>query len=153
MKSTPSVLDELSKQSPLNILHKIIRLFDQNAPRFQDLGRNTILKLADKADINVPDNDVNQLLDSVSQKATDAISGLFGDSKENAIIQGAALGLSVGLGTVLLQPKDEYFSSEHNGVAKKKLLTVGMYVAGGILASIIVQQLEKNNSNNVYAED
>ncbi|MCY7422573.1 MAG: hypothetical protein LH478_12625 [Chitinophagaceae bacterium] len=152
MNSTSSVLDELAKQSPLNLLHKIIRIFDQNAPRFQDLGRKTIAKLADKADLNVPDTDVTQLLDAVSEKATNAIAGFFGDNKENAIIQGAALGLCVGVGTVLLQPKEDYFSTEHNGVAKKKLLTVGMYIAGGILASIIVKQLEKNNATNGFQE-
>ena len=152
MNSTSSVLDELAKQSPLNILHKIIRLFDQNAPRFQDLGRNTIAKLADIADLNVPDTDVTQLLDAIGEKATNAITGFFGDSKDNAIIQGAALGLSVGIGTVLLQPKENYFSTKHNGVTKKKLLTVGMYVAGGILASIIVKQLKKKNDYNDFKE-
>ena len=148
MNSTLSVLDELAKQSPLTILQKIVRLFDKNAPNFNEIVRTTIMKLADKADSNVPLNDVTQLLETASEKATHAIAGIFGDKSENAIIQGAALGLCVGLGTVLLQPKEEYFSAEHNGVTKKKLLTVGTYVAGGILASIIVKQLEKRNASN-----
>ncbi len=148
MSSTLSVLDDLANQSPLTILHKIVRLFNPNAPQFNELGRNTIMKLADKTDLNVPDNDVITLLERVSEKATSAISGLFGDTGESAILQGAALGLSVGVGTVLLQPKEEYFTHENHSDAKSKLLTVGMYVAGGILASIILKQLEKRNSSN-----
>ena len=148
MNSTLSVLDELAKQSPLTILQKIVRLFDKNAPNFNEIGRTTIMKLADKADLNVPHNDVTQLLETVSEKATHAIAGIFGDKSENEIIQGAALGLCVGVGTVLLQPKEDYFSTQHNSVNKKKLLTIGTYIAGGILASIIVKQLEKRNASN-----
>ena len=148
MNSTLSVLDELAKQSPLTILQKIVRLFDQNAPHFNEIGRKTIMKLADKVDLNVPHNDVTQLLEAASEKATRAIAGIFGDKGENAIIQGAALGLCVGVGTVLLQPKEDYFSAQHNGVNKKKLLTVGTYVAGGILALIVVKQLKKRNAGN-----
>ena len=148
MNSTLSVLDELAKQTPLTILQKIVRLFDKNAPHFSELGRNTIMKLADKADLNVPLKDVTQLLETASEKATKAIAGIFGDKGENAIIQGAALGLCVGVGTVLLQPKEDYFSAQHNGVNKKKLLIVGTYIAGGILASIIVMQLKKRDADN-----
>ena len=148
MSSTLSVLDDLATQSPLTILHKIVRMFNSNAPHFNELGHNTIMKLADKADLNVPNNDVTELLERVSEKATSAISGLFGDTGESAILQGAALGLSVGVGTILLQSKEEYFTSEDQSGAKKKLLTVGLYVAGGILASIIVKQLEKRNASN-----
>ena len=145
MSSSLSVLDDLATQSPLTILQKIVRLFNPDAPHFNQLGRSTIMMLADKADLNVPDNDVTELLERVSEKATSAISGLFGES---AILQGAALGLSVGVGTVLLQPKEEYFTDVNHSGAKKKLLTVGLYVAGGILASIIVKQLEKRNTSN-----
>lgn len=148
MSSNLSVLDDLAKQTPLTILQKIVRLFDQDAPHFSELGHNTILKLADKADLNVPNNDVTELLEKVSEKASAAIAGLFGETGENSILQGAALGLSVGVGTVLLQPKADYFALENNEVAKKKLLTVGMYVAGGILAAVIVKQLEKRNNAN-----
>lgn len=148
MSSSLSVLDELATQSPLTILQKIVRLFNPDAPHFNQLGRSTIMMLADKADLNVPDNDVTELLERVSEKATSAISGLFGDTGESAILQGAALGLSVGVGTVLLQPKEEYFTHRNQSGAKKKLLTVGLYVAGGILASIIVKQLEKRNTSN-----
>lgn len=148
MSSSLSVLDDLATQSPLTILQKIVRLFNPDAPHFNQLGRSTIMMLADKADLNVPDNDVTELLERVSEKATSAISGLFGDTGESAILQGAALGLSVGVGTVLLQPKEEYFTDVNQSGAKKKLLTVGLYVAGGILASIIVKQLEKRNTSN-----
>lgn len=149
MSSTLSVLDDLATQSPLTILHKIVRLFNPNAPHFNELGRNTIMKLADKADLNVPNNDVTELLERASENATSAISGLFGDTGESAILQGAALGLSVGVGAVLLQPKEEYFTHKNYSGSKNKLLVVGMYVAGGILASIIVKQLEKRNASNV----
>ena len=149
MSSSLSVLDDLATQSPITILQKIVQLFNPDAPNFNQLGRSTIMMLADKADLNVPDNDVTELLERVSEKATSAISGLFGDTGESAILQGAALGLSVGVGTVLLQPKEEYFIHENQSGAKKKLLTVGLYVAGGILASIIVKQLEKRNTSNV----
>ena len=146
MPNTPAFLKQFENQSLLAIIQKIVRMIDGKAPRIDELGKHHIAKLADKADMNVPEQDILELIDTTSEKIGDKIAALLGKSDgDNLILKGAAMGLTAGVGVVLLPGHHEYFEVGRADTTRNKLITVGIYMAGGIAAALISRQLNKNN--------
>jgi hypothetical protein len=74
--------------------------------------------------------------------------------KENALVRGAGLGLAAGLGAVLL-PEPLGLPSRHtNRSLETKILTVGLYVIGGIVAAGVMKLIDrkKQKKNEVWEQ-
>lgn len=147
MSTRPAFMEQFANESLLSILQKIVRMIDRTAPRLDEVGKHNIAKLADKADMNVPEQDMNYLINTASEKVSDKLVTLFGHSPEdNILLKGAALGLTAGVGAVLLPGHHQMFEVGNTDNTKNKLLTIGVYILGGIAASYISKQLNKQNN-------
>jgi len=143
---TESVFEAgLAGATTLTILHEFVRLIDRDAPRMDELGKQAIAKLASKAGIDVPDEDKLYLITTVSELISNGLFfSLIGKvHKENAIVRGAALGLIAGIGAITLPDKLGLDERASTRTTKTKWMTVGLYLIGGIVASLVSNKLQE----------
>jgi hypothetical protein len=146
--STKSTLEAgLAGATTLTILHEIVRLIDKNAPRMDELGKQAIAKIASKAGLNVPDDDQAYLISTGSELISNGLFySLVGEGNdENVLLKGAALGLTAGVGAVLLPNEMGLDGSASNRTTKTKLLTIGLYLVGGVVAALVSQRLKERS--------
>jgi hypothetical protein len=148
---TESVFEAgLAGATTLTILHEFVRLIDRDAPRMDELGKHAIAKLASKAGIDVPDDDKLYLITTVSELISNGLFfSLIGKAhKENAIIRGAALGLTAGIGAITLPKKLGLDERASTRTTKTKWMTVGLYLIGGIVASLVSNKLQEREGKH-----
>ncbi len=132
--------------SALTIMHDFVNLIDSSAPRMDEIGKQAIARLASKVDLNVPDNDQQQVITKASDWITNSLVGLVNGSEDNVYLRGAALGLTAGVGAVLLPAGmgAQAYGAAHSN--KKKLFTIGLYVVGGIIAALVSKKMQEGNN-------
>ena len=130
----------------LTLIHESIKRAIPNAPRMDLLGMNAISKGLKVVGARTPDE--RKLYgwslagDMLSNSLFYSIAGI--GQKENALARGAGLGLVAGLGAVLL-PKPLGLEERHSArTLETKILTVGLYVAGGLVAAAVMKWLDRN---------
>ena len=146
--STESALEAgLAGATTLTILHEIVRLIDHDAPRMDELGKQAISRIASKAGMNVPHDDQAYLISTASELISNGLFySLVGEGgKENVWLKGAALGLTAGIGAVVLPDKVGLNGGASNRTTKTKLLTVGLYLVGGMIAALVSKKLQERN--------
>lgn len=85
----------------------------------------------------------------LSNSAYYGLSGL--GKKKNAVIRGGLLGAAAGLGYVLLKDydhSDTVIAEDKTIMLKKKILTVTLYTAGGILAGFAIKNRKDKTKKN-----
>jgi hypothetical protein len=148
MKLFSSIGGGFAGATVLTLLHETIRRIDADAPRMDLLGMQAISKSLKAAKIEVPDEDnlfkITMAGDVISNSLYYSLTGI-GD-KNNAILRGSLLGLAAGLGAVYLPKPLGLNERPSNRTVETKLLTVGLYLAGGLVAGAASHLLE-NSSN------
>jgi hypothetical protein len=69
--------------------------------------------------------------------------------KDNALVRGAALGLAAGLGAVLLPPALGLSSRYSARTTETKLMTIGLYTLGGIVAAGVMKFLDRHKRQRI----
>ncbi len=150
MKTESALEAGLAGATALTILHEFVRLIDKDAPRMDELGMEAISKLASKIGIDVPKKDQLYFITTASELISNGLfySMIGSGDKENTVLRGAALGLTAGIGAIALPGKmglDERASTRTN---KTKIMTVALYLVGGIVASLVSNKLQERNRKN-----
>lgn len=138
-----STIGGLAGAVALTLLNQTISKVSPNAPRLDLLGENAVAKLL-KGSGPLP---------TVVQKffplAGDLVSNsLFysmarGNNSSNTFMRGAALGLAAGVGAIVI-PKQLGLTPQHtNKTTETKLMTIGWYVVGGLVAALVINALDK----------
>jgi hypothetical protein len=129
----------------LTIIHESLKKAIPGAPRMDLLGMNAMAKGLRVIGAKTPQE--RKLYgwsltgDIISNSIFYSFAGI--GKKENAIARGAALGLVAGLGAVLL-PKPMGLEQRHSARSMEtKLMTVGLYVVGGLVAAAVMRLLDK----------
>jgi hypothetical protein len=129
----------------LTIIHESLKKAIPGAPRMDLLGMNAMAKGLRVIGAKTPHE--RKLYgwsltgDIISNSIFYSFAGI--GKKENAIARGAALGLVAGLGAVLL-PKPMGLEQRHSARSlETKLMTVGLYVVGGLVAAAVMRLLDK----------
>ncbi|MEO6069239.1 MAG: hypothetical protein ABIN57_04050 [Chitinophagaceae bacterium] len=140
----------LAGAAALTLLHETIRHQDSDAPRMDLLGMSALSKLLHKLDTTPPGRDKLYLMtmtgDLLSNTIYYSAAGLGG--QKNVWLNGAFLGLSAGLGAVLL-PKPMRLNEGYSGrTTKTKIITVGLYLFGGLVSAATISLLKKLNNGN-----
>jgi hypothetical protein len=124
-----------------NALHELTRRTIPDAPRVDVLGMQALAKMLDSAGANVPKGrslyNATLAADIVSNGAY--FSGVA--AGRNAVLTGFVLGLTAGIGAVLL-PKPMGLAAEptaRTGVTA--VLTTLLYTAGGLAAGLMYERL------------
>ena len=129
----------------LTILHEVVRRFNPDAPRMDELGMQALTKIFKKLHMEVPDQDQLYLLASASEMATNSLYyALAGaGSKNNVWLRGALLGALAGIGAVVLPGPLGLDGSASSRTPKTKLMTIAWYLVGGIVAAAVTQELDR----------
>ncbi len=146
MKTSTAFAGGLAGACALTVVHELVRKADSQAPRVDKLGMQAIAKTLRKANKPVPPQ--NQL--RMWALAGDIIfNSLYyslaaAGKPKNAFLRGAMLGMASGLGALFL-PK---YMGLDNGLtdrsAKTKVLSVALYVIGGLAAAAAIKALSKD---------
>lgn len=147
MKLLTSLAGGLAGAISVTILHELIRKIDPSAPRLDRLGEQATARLIQKTGHQPP---------SGSNLYTSALAGdiigntltysLAGTRMKKALSTGGLLGLGMGIGALKL-PEALGLNGKHtNATPKRRWLTMGLYVTGGLIAAGVTKWLEKKSA-------
>ncbi len=145
MKSTPALGSGLAGAITLTLIHEAMRKINPKAPRMDLLGMTALSKLLKSIGKNPPARNKLYLWtmagDILSNSLYYSLTGV-GKNKD-ALLRGSLLGLSAGVGAVLL-PKPLHLNEAYsNRTNQTKLLTVGLYLVGGLVAAAMLRTIHK----------
>jgi len=144
MKLIAALASGLAGAVTVTVVHEIVKRIDPKAPRMDLLGMNALSKMMVKAGETPPNR--KQLF--LYTMAGDLIAnGLYyslaGVGYKKPWLKGTLLGTAAGVGGVLL-PKPLGLNPDHSArTTSTKLMTVGLYLIGGLVTSAIVKTLQE----------
>jgi hypothetical protein len=153
MKLLTSLGGGLAGAITVTILHELIRKIDHSAPRLDKLGEQATAKLIAKTG-QQPPSGIGLYATSM---AGDIIGNtlyysLAGTRLKKSLSSGSLLGISAGLGALTLPNKLGLDGSTVNQTPKRKWITVGLYLTGGLVAAGVMRWLDNRNTNKKSAK-
>ena len=145
MKPITALGGGIAGAAALTLIHESIKKIVPEAPRMDLLGMNAISKVLNAAGIKTP----SQTNLSTIAMAGDLIANslyysLAGVGKEKSIwLRSAALGLAAGIGAVTLPGPLGLEERYSNRTTATKIMTVGLYVAGAVVATAVIKLLAR----------
>src|SRR5215203_2939414 len=145
MKTTSALVGGLAGAATVTLLHESIRRVVPEAPRMDRLGMQAISKGLKKAGKKVPKEDtlftVTMAGDLISNALYYSVAGI--GSEKNIWVRSSILGLTAGLGAVLLPAPLGLNSKYSNRTVATKIMTVGLYVTGALVTTAVIKLLNK----------
>lgn len=145
MKTIASLGGGLAGACAVTLIHESVRKIVPKAPRMDLLGMNAISKGLNAAGIKTPTGNKLYTLalagDILSNSMYYALAGA-GEEK-NIWLKSSALGLAAGIAAVTLPGPlglEEKYSARNT---ETRLMTIGLYVAGALVATSIMKLLAK----------
>jgi|SRR5215204_6070869 len=135
----------LAGAAALTLLHETVKRLTPNAPRMDLLGMNAITKGLRYINAKTPDE--RELYrwtlagDLLSNALYYSVAGAT--TKAHPLVRGGLLGLAAGAGAVLLPKPMGLPTSYSSRKPKTSLMTIGLYLAGGLVAAAVMTALEK----------
>ena len=145
MNVSQSIKSGLAGAAALTLAHEVIRKTVPNAPRMDRLGMTALAKLLRAGGVGLP-RQRNLFLatmagDLVANAIYYSLTGV--GEKGNHLLKGSLLGLSAGLGAVILPKHMGLPSWPSERTTATKVLTVGIYFLGGVIAASVLNSLER----------
>lgn len=141
----PAVASGVAGACALTALHESARRTVPHAPRMDILGMRAIARgmeaMGKKPPVDGHLHDVALAGDLVSNSMYYSLIGLGGP--QNAVRNGALLGLAAGLGGVLLPGPMGLGEAPSNRTRATQAMTVAWYVVGGVAAGLAYQWLSR----------
>jgi len=151
MKVSHALLGGLAGACAITILHQVIKNKDEEeAPRMDLLGMESITKLLNKVGVEVPNDDKLYYITMAGDVVSNTLYySLAGVGEKKTWFKGPLLGLAAGLGAVFL-PKPLGLNEKHSNKTKEtQLLSVLYYFAGGVISSAVVKLLNMETDKGV----
>jgi hypothetical protein len=155
MKVSAGLAGGLAGTLTVASIHEALKRVTPDAPRMDVLDMELIRKGLKSFNKEVPGEDELQRWAVGGELFCDtAYYGLVAiGGKKGVWLRGALLGLIAGVTAVVL-PKPLGLSEEaSNKTLGTQIMTVGLYLMGGLAASAITQLVDDDESNNEDAED
>ena len=153
MKPTTILSSGLAGACTVTLLHETIKRVVPEPPRMDLLGMNAISKGLKKTGAKVPGENklyaIAMAGDLVSNALYYSLAGIGG--RKNALVKGSLLGLAAGIGAIVLPGPLGLNKNYSNRSTATRLMTVGLYVAGGLVTAAILKALEKKKKENYDA--
>lgn len=144
MKLISSVAGGLAGALSVRLMQDILRRIDPTAPRLDLLRKQAAFKIADKINgAPVESVKVNRYCAAGDIIGNTLYFSLTAAAGKRALPAGSILGLGMGAGALTLPAKlglNSYFVA---GTRKRKLMTMGMYLLGGLVAASVSRCLLK----------
>lgn len=150
MKVLHALLGGLAGACAITVLHQVIKKNDDEAPRMDLLGMESITKMLEKAGVEPPKDEklyyITMAGDIVSNTIYYSLTGL---NDKKTWLKGSGLGLAAGLGAVFL-PKPLGLNKKHSNYTRQtQLLSVLYYFTGGLVSSAVVKLLNQNTNSGL----
>lgn len=154
MKGLHAIEGGLAGAVALTLIHETMRRAIPNAPRLDLLGMQALSKTLKSFNKEVPTD--RKLYgwslagDLVSNGLFYSLSGI--GEKKNALAKGAMIGLLGGVAAVVIPKSTDLNENASGRTMETKLLTIGLYVVGGIVAAGVMKLLsrKKRKENDVW---
>ncbi len=149
MKFITAVAGGFAGACALTFIHETLRQVDKDAPRMDLLGMEAIAKTLVAADKPTPQLNAlygwTMAADIISNGIYYSFAGAA--KKDKTFMSGALLGAAAGIGAVVLPGPLGLVEETSNRTNKTRLLTIGLYLAGGIIAAKIMNRLEQTEED------
>ena len=145
MKTATAFAGGLAGACALTVVHELVRRADSHAPRPDKLGMQAIAKTLRKANKPVPsDTQLRNWALAGDIVLNSLYYSLTGAGKpKNVFLRGAMLGIASGLGALFLPKYMGLDNSYTDRSSKTKVLSVALYVIGGLAAAAAIKALAK----------
>lgn len=145
MKGIYALEGGVAGAAAITLIHEAVKKIVPNAPRLDLLGMNALAKGMRAVGANTPSERKLYGLSLTGDLLSNAIFYSFAGigKKENALLKGAVLGLVAGIGAVLLPQPLGLNSKYSSRTIEMKLVTIGLYVAGGLFAAVVMKLLDR----------
>jgi hypothetical protein len=144
MKVMSSMAGGLAGALSVTMMQELLKRVDPSAPRRDLLVKQAGFKIADKmGNGSTTANRVNNMSIAGDIITNTLYFSLTAAAGKRALPIGSILGLSMGAGAISLPSKlglNSYFTG---GTRKRKLMTMGMYLVGGLVAAAVSRCLNK----------
>lgn len=129
----------------LTLIHESARRVIPNAPRMDILGMRVIARSFKQFGGGTLSADQAHTMSLVGDIVSNSLYySLVGLAKpRNALLLGTALGLAAGVGAVVLPAQVGLGDAPSGRTNETKAMTVGWYLAGGVVAGLVFQALGK----------
>lgn len=158
MKLLSSLAGGLAGAVTVTIIHEVLRKTTNYAPRLDETGKKLVNKILDKSG-RAPLTEKQAYGSSLVGEllANTIYFSLAGGQMKHAFRTGSLLGLTAGLGAVSLPEKMGLNGNgAHNGShthsnKSKKWITIGLYLAGGIVSAAVARWLENRHKRSIVS--
>ncbi|MGZ5243750.1 MAG: hypothetical protein ACXWW0_07635 [Bacteroidia bacterium] len=147
MKVLSAIVGGFAGACALTLLHETLKRIDPDAPRMDLLGMDALT-----ASLNLTNNSTaeNDELFRYAMTADILCNSLYyslaGAAKsDKTFMAGSLLGAAAGIGAVILPGPLGLIEEASNRTNKTKLLTMGLYFVGGIVASKVMNWMEEDS--------
>lgn len=155
MRLSSSLIGGLGGAITLTLLQELLKRTDPNAPRLDLLGKQATSKLLKKA---TKKQFSEQQLYNAGMAGDILFNTLYyslaGIKTKKAAAAGGLLGTGMGIAAIML-PKLMHLNGDFTGAnAKRKYMTMGLYIAGGLVAAGLAYLLDKKrNARHAFSHN
>jgi hypothetical protein len=143
MKLLAALASGMAGAVTVTVVHEIVKRIDPKAPRMDLLGMNALSKMMVKAGETPPNRRELFLYTMAGDLIANGLYySLAGVGYKKPWLKGTLLGTAAGIGGVLL-PKPLGLNPAYSArTTPTKLMTIGLYLIGGLVTSAIVKSLQ-----------
>ena len=145
MKLISAIGGGFAGASVLTLVHETLRRVDKNAPRMDRLGMEAISNSLTAIHVELPKEEnlfkITMGGDIISNTLYYSCAAIGNEKK--VLLRGALLGLAAGFGAVYLPKPLGLNEAPSTRTTETKLLTVGLYFLGGIVAGMTSKLIQK----------
>lgn len=155
MKGSAALAGGFAGACVVTLIHEGLRRVNPDAPRMDLLGMEALKKGLKSIDVKVPERD--ELFewtmggDIISNTLYYSAAGV--GNKKSVWLRGALLGLAAGVGAVVLPKPLGLSESPSNRTVATKLMTVGLYLIGGLVTAAVTKLMDDKQRAKEYVED
>lgn len=146
MRFTSSLIGGLGGAVTLTLLQQLLRKMDPNAPRIDLLGKQAASKLLNKTRTKLSDRQLYNASMAGDILFNSLYYSMVGIKTRQAAAAGGLLGTGMGLAAVMLPKMLDLNTGYTGGSAKRKYMTMGLYIAGGLVAAGLAYLLDKKRN-------
>jgi len=150
MKKSAALAGGLAGTVTVASIHEALKRITPDAPRMDLLDMELIRKGLASMNKKIPaENELQRWAVGGELLCDTAYFGLAGmGGKKGVWLRGALLGLGAGIAAVVLPNHLAFPEESSNKTTATKLMTIGLYLIGGIVAAATTQLVDNAQENN-----
>lgn len=147
MKPIKALAGGLAGSLALTLIHEATRRIEPKAPRMDKLGMEALTHVLKYTGKTVPSRKnlfyKTLAADIIGNALYFSLAGMGG--RKNVMLKSIGLGLASGIGAVLMPKPMGLNPKPSNRTPATRIMTVGLYLAGGLAASIALKLFSKRS--------